>query len=791
MSKSMKKIVIFLLTAFTMLSFVFAINSFKPVYAAVQTTDAIVVKDGAEIRLDDFETEEKDETGIRFTVNVDTAKVATLLTDEAYQGYTAEYGVALLPTRFLQGNELDVEGTYVYNEKTRTVLKIALEKVASTANNIDTYYAVLTKIPSIEYETDITARAFVKLTNGESVIYKQATQSVARAIGQVLTTCYNDPEYELGDDRPYYEQLLTKNLGTVSFDKDSYTLFKNSKNDKAITEDVTVYGNKYGFELDLNSEYLDENAVSFAYGTEDVANYENGEFLPVSGGETTATLTVDGKTASTSIKVETEADLASTLGTDEIAAFDHKGYETMIEGVASADTTLHEVSVGDYFGKTGVVKVSGETFGGMSLVKIDLPTAFAAGTVVTIQMYVVHGGVNYGSLGLSGSATGVVWGSPMGGDQYSLQNWENFVVTAPLGDSLYLVMGVVGVTFEYYISSIMVGDQILKIVKDELVTTLADDEVAKYDNEKYLQLISYGVNLSSANTTAEIVDDPLDNSETPRKVLKISGTNASGWGKIYLNLPKKINGTFTMEYRMVGSSAGAGSIWSIMDAAEGWGSWVDAYGDSTTPWTTLTNGNWNGQEKIVIGLNQMVPFEIYIAKITTEVDKAANRELYNEILAEKLVDNQLATFDEIAYLNYVDGQDLEYFNAEIVDDPLGEKGKVLHVTVKSLAVAQFGTPRLVLFLPKVPTLQNTVSYMVTIEGADNSANAWGIMLPGATAYSGGTWDLGLKTCTNVETWTNWPIGGVYAGLDYIVIGINNPQVTFHFYISGVLDGWVN
>jgi hypothetical protein len=63
------------------------------------------------------------------------------------------------------------------------------------------------------------------------------------------------------------------------------------------------------------------------------------------------------------------------------------------------------------------------------------------------------------------------------------QNWENFVVTAPLGDSLYLVMGVVGVTFEYYISSIMVGDQILKIVKDELAPTLADDEVAKYDND--------------------------------------------------------------------------------------------------------------------------------------------------------------------------------------------------------------------------------------------------------------------------------------------------------------------
>ena len=79
------------------------------------------------------------------------------------------------------------------------------------------------------------------------------------------------------------------------------------------------------------------------------------------------------------------------------------------------------------------------------------------------------------------------------------------------------------------------------------------------------------------------------------------------------------------------------------------------------------------------------------------------RELYNQTLCEKLIDNQLATFNELAYVNYVEGQDLEILEAEIIDDPLGEKGKVLHVTAKPLAVAQLGTPRIVLFLPKAVT----------------------------------------------------------------------------------------
>ena len=242
-----------------------------------------------------------------------------------------------------------------------------------------------------------------------------------------------------------------------------------------------------------------------------------------------------------------------------------------------------------------------------------------------------------------------------------------------------------------------------------------------------------------------------------------------------------------MTYRMVISDAD--------NSANAWGflmpGWINLQpATSVETWTEMQVSAGSGTQTFKIGLNQAKTFDLYLSEVTTDVDKGANRELYNQTLCEKLIDNQLATFNELAYVNYVEGQDLEILEAEIIDDPLGEKGKVLHVTAKPLAVAQLGTPRIVLFLPKAVTAQFTLNYRVTIDGADDSINAWGIMWPGASAFAGGSWDLGLKTCSNVEQWTNNPVGGGYAGRDYIVIGLNQVK-TYDFYFSSVVEGLVN
>ncbi|MBE5737604.1 MAG: hypothetical protein E7348_04305 [Clostridiales bacterium] len=796
----MKKLVLFLMVVFAFTTFTLGISSINKTYAnTIDLTDAITVRNGAEVRLDDLNTTEKDETGLRFSIKVDTSKVEALLSSEAYAGYTAEYGVALLPTRFLQGQELDVEGTYVYNEKNREVLKIALTTVASIEDGIETYYAVLTNIPSIEYETDITARAFVKLTNGESVIYKQAETTVTRSIGQVLTTCYNDPEYNLGDDRPYYEQLLTQNLGTVSFEKENYTLFKNGVNDKTIVEDVKVYGNKYGFELDLNSEYLDENAISLTYGTDGVANYDNGAFAPVSGGETTATLTVDGKTASTTVKVETEEDLAVTLGTDEIAAFDHKGYETMVEIISGVES---EIAVGNYHGKEGVLKVAGTIDGGMSLVKLAMPVAKPGWTNVTFQIYVEQGGLDgLGSIGISVSDSAASWGDgsipSIYSGKFASNCWFNVCLTSVHENVIYLALSPLttetGSYFTYYISTIMNGDQTAALYAEECKdvlgkTSLDIDEAASFDIDEYKNLVKTSL---VESPVVEILPEYKDaNGDVRNGVLHlqfVSKATGLGTNSVEILLPKTISGKATIEYQIsINQTAGTvydTNVWGFLPAA-GWGALQT--NASVTTWSTLSDSNFSGLNSIKLGFNQWDPstvilFDLYISEVTTDVDKAANRELYNQTLSAKLVDNQLATFDELAYLNYVEGF---FYNSEvtvaynlaveIVND--AEKGKVIRISNGDVPAGNYG--RIRISLPKIITATFTLNYKVVSVAQSAGSNLIGIQhgeIAGWEYY----WPL-----TQDSNWNTVTIDS-YVDKDYFEI-ILQGHTTFEIYISTVL-----
>ncbi len=778
MSKLLRKTLLLIASLLILITGILAMSTFTPTYAAtIDESGAISIKNESQVRLDDATTETEDETGMRFFVDVDLQKMSTILAQ--YPDYEVEYGVAMLPTKYLGGAELNVDGTYSVS-----LLQIPLTQGATTSG-VKTYKAVLTDIPSLSYETEVTARAYAKLTKENAdTVYIQSSTSTARSIGQVATAFYLDKDAIDPEEEPLYKALLEKNLGTVSFDEESYYIFMNEKSSKDFSTEYKVYGNKYGFELD--SAYLTANNAEISYVTDNVVDVADGVITALGRGTTDVSLTVGTKTATTSVEVETTADLAETLGTYELASFDHKGYETMVEAVADTTTNIHEVSVGDYFGKTGVIKIAGETDGGMSLVKIDLPVALSAGSTITMQMYVKYGAVGGGLLGLSASSTGVAWGSPVTSQDKSMETWEIFVITAPLADSLYFIMSVTGVTFEYYISSIMVGDQTLKPIKDELAPTLEGTEIARFDDERYLQLISYGVNLNESNTTATIVDDPLDVSETPRKVLKVAGSNANGWGKVYINLPKAISESFTMEYRMVGSSDGAGSIWSIMDASEGWGTWIDAYGDENTPWTTLTNANWAGQEKFVVGLNQMAPFELYIAVVNNNLTAAEQK----EYLASKLGDDKLAEFNEDMYLNLIGST---FYNesltallpvaTQIVEDELdtnATRRKVLKISNGEVPARYFGT--LHINLPKTITSSFTLEYRTECE-FDDGYGSYMSVVNGTVAG----WDYATPLNYNTDGWQTITIDS-YAGQSAFNIYVNTSIVSFNIYISIVYNG---
>jgi len=353
-------------------------------------------------------------------------------------------------------------------------------------------------------------------------------------------------------------------------------------------------------------------------------------------------------------------------------------------------------------------------------------------------------------------------------NSYQLPN-TNYVITVRAEAQGYI---------ESYESSAVTKRQ---EINDELLAKLDENTYAKFDDERYVYYFE-NTGLNGKTATAEIIDDVKGVYD---KVLHISGNG--GYNKFYINLPKALPANFTIKYRMDATPLADVNLWEVMTASEGWaGAWRSATVDKWSSYDITAAYGYEGKDKLVIGVNNVGDFDLYIAI----VEKKFTKEELTETLSAKLVGDQLATFDEAAYLSFVEGQDVAVLETEIIDDPLGEKGKVLHVTVKPVAVASYGTPRLVLFLPKAITAQFTMNYRVTIEGADDAANAWGIMWPGTSAFAGGSWDLGLKPATNVEQWSNWPIGGGYAGRNYIVIGLNR-VTTFDFYISGVVEGWVN
>ncbi len=802
MSKSIKKVCIILMALFAFVASVFAINSMTTVRADVTggTTDAIVMDTKAQVRLDDIETADKDETGMRFFINVDSKKVDGILAN--YQGYSVEYGVALLPAKFLDGGELDVEGTYIYNQKEREVLKIKLTNGIEN-DGIISFKAVLTDIPTLEYETDVAARAYIKLTKADSTIYLQSETSTSKAIGEIATSYYNDVNSGMDEEeKAYYESLLTANIGTLSFDKQEYVLFKNAVNTKTVTEDFKVYGNKYGFEIDLNSDFAKENNLQITFGTEGVASYDGNTFVPVSRGTTTVSVTLAGKTATATIKVETEEDLKATLATNEIAAYDHKGYATMVDEVVNANGMvmgiLSEVSVGNYHGKEGVLKVAGTIEGGTSLVKLSMPT-MEPWKAITIQIYVEQGNVGgNGSLGVSAAENVVSWGDgslPLYSGRLALGQWENVSFFSVHANTIYFALSPettdAGSYFTYYISTIMLGDQKVALATadaDALAnkTTLADTEVASFDNKDYLNLVQTN---HLENVSMEVLDE-YDGKKGVLHMNFISYATGLGTSNVEIYLPKAINSKLTMEYQVkINQTAGAvydSNVWGFLGA-----SWGTLFGNANvTTWTKHTEYGWAGSKMIKLAFNQWDPsvritFDLYISTIETDVNAANLRAQYKGTLAGKLESNEFANYNEDAYKWFAEGNaDFVDFTTEVVDDATFGR-KVLKISGTTAATYN---GLIYLYTPKAIAENGTFSFNYRFESASvtvEQANVFGLRVNNAGVA--GAW-YSLKGGSELEgTFQAWEAAG-YAGCDKIIIGINAPSITFSLYISTVFAG---
>lgn len=773
MSKSVKKISIILMALIAFIASVFAVNAMTTVRADVTggTTDAIVMDTKAQVRLDDVDTLDKDETGMRFFINVDTAKVDSIL--ESYQGYSVEYGVALLPAKFLDGGVLDVESTYVYNQKQREVLKIKLTN-GTESDGVISYKAVLTDIPTLEYETDVAARAYIKLTKADSTVYLQSTNNVVKSIGEVATAYYNDPLSEEEGLKEYYEELLMQNMGTLSFDKQEYVLFKNSVNEKTITETVKVYGNKYGFELDVAST----DQVQITFGTEGIADYVDGVLTPVARGTTTINVSAFGKTASATVKVETEEDLKLALGENEYASYDHKGYETLVEGVKG---NLSEVSVGNYHGKEGVLKVSG-TNEGQSLVKLHIPTAMTTFSPVTIQLYVEKGNTSgHGSVGISAEQDAVSWGE---GYDWALASgrivsgqWESIELSwVVYSNTISFIFSVdENNEFTYYISTIMAGTQsrVLTAADAPYVaskTQLDANEAASFDCDEYLNLVQH-VGIFN-NPVVEI----LDEYDGETGVLHIKGSSHA-FSKMYIYLPKAIpaySNNLTLKYQVSVKDPLYNSAWGLMTAEGAW--YDDALAPhSTNGWSTYKQSNVAGQNFITIGINCPMEFDLYIASVTHDIDTASIRAENKEALTSALEEGQLANYNVDVYKYFAEvNSSVANFSAEIVDDATFGR-KVLKIT----GTTSDSNGLIYLYLPKAISADGSFSFDYRFEatGTMPATNVFGIRdinkywftLKGPNELSG--------------TYTISGAAG-YANSDMIMIGVNF-ATTFSLYVSVV------
>lgn len=202
MSKMSKKVSVLALAFVAFVTFAVSFFFVSPVKASV-SDDVISILSTAEVRLDTVDDDE-DKTGIRFTINVNKEKYTALTAvGGEYEGYTASLGAAIIPTKYLNGADFDAS-KISYDDK--AVLHIPLVNKVEEIVNVgsesqftkQTYNAVVKDIPAVNYEVELSAKGYIKLTaEGQEDVYIQTADVASRSIGQVITGFYTetDPDY--------------------------------------------------------------------------------------------------------------------------------------------------------------------------------------------------------------------------------------------------------------------------------------------------------------------------------------------------------------------------------------------------------------------------------------------------------------------------------------------------------------------------------------------------------------------------------------------------------------------
>lgn len=551
MIKTVRKISVLIVALLALVLLTCGMLSMTPASAdiIVDTMDVITIERTAEVRLTN--------TGLRFPVKVHKENLEKLTAvGGEYEGYTSSLGVAVIPTVVLGKQDLDASKTYYdYKDGIQPVLHINLVNKQETVigegtsdqYTEQTYHAVITNIPDQGYETQLSARAYVKLTkDGAEDVYIQTADVATRSIAQVINSFYTDTENPpTSEEKGLLEDLIDNQVSfslAQSLADGYYADFTSSTYECLVREYVDTNAS-----APTSVEVLDEfegetNVLKISMTSSSISRAGFTLKLPVDPGQSKIKVkfynqcsvgqglkfvkpgTVDdgltGDIASaTKNKWNTQVlDYTGLDKTDEVviytwtgsggqdvviylswvrehdlgnladtylADFSTYGYEDVISTVATPHGTPQVTAsyVGDFQGAQGVLKVETTSANTYYAFKINLPKNVTT-KKVEVRMYIAYE---------EGVAFGLVFGSPdtadtHSGDGYKPSEHRNVWINYVFDYSAYAKKDVIEVCFWGGVAPVFYLDSVREL--GDVVAPTDENVIADFDSYEYEGLVS-------------------------------------------------------------------------------------------------------------------------------------------------------------------------------------------------------------------------------------------------------------------------------------------------------------
>ena len=495
-----------------------------------ENKDNFIMETGASIRLDEGTT------GLRFS--------ATL----GYYDDDYIYGFMIVPKDYITSNNITgnyVERLYEIYDPLREGGKLI--DLLCKPVSLGSHWKIQGSVSNIKYKNlDMEFTGIAYKHDGEKYSYAefQSIDDISRSVFNVATKAYNSGLFE-GEELEIIEGFIDKTLAKKA--GKTQEEFESGERGADTFEfvDDTVSG-LFGGEVTLKFDtFYDIDTVEFAFNNEEI------EFVSVDNEQKTATFRVI-KVGSYNLTATTRGKtISATLTADVkegyLADFNSSHYAKLFVSDPVYGGRPSNPEVGTFYGKDNVLKIDPSSAGGKICAAMVLPKQ-PTQTSITVQLLIVGGsGARVGIYGQNNEG----WMNPNHSKDYARETWLTLVYTGidNTGNAKfpYIRFASEAGVEAIYVAGIWDGDQKeaviqkdLENVKNKLLKTLGDGELANFDSEDYTKLVE--VENAGAFTSYKI--EYLESYIGKNGVIKFSGTSTkNGIFKVYL--PKSMTSTKT------------------------------------------------------------------------------------------------------------------------------------------------------------------------------------------------------------------------------------------------------